>query len=195
VCLLLQYLVGVFISAVPAIIGTGYIIGKLFVVGGNGRLQSVLDDNSCKRMLGGGARAQGGLQHPPSMWFGSAQGVPHQQQVGPAERLARINSACVQLVEGDVGLGCYATFSSVLSRFCQRAGVAQFEQLGLGPPVAVPCLRYLWDLQVSLPGPAQLLPSPSRYPFPPPPLSSLASRSAHVRASRPSPCKLFAAAV
>lgn len=130
---------------------------------------------------GGGGRAQGGHPNPPGMWFGSAQGVPagmwfgsaqgvpHAPQVGPAERIARINSACVQLVEGDVGVGCYATFSSVLSRFCQRAGVSQFEQLGLGPPVAVPCLRYLWDLQVSLRGPAQAtslsLPPPS--PLPP----------------------------
>ncbi len=69
-------------------------------------------------------------------------------QVGPAERIARINRACLELVEGDVACGCYATFASVLSRFCQRAGVAQFEHLGLGPPIGVPCLRYLWDLQV-----------------------------------------------
>ena len=25
--------------------------------------------------------------------------------------------------------------------------MAQFEQLGVGPPQAVPCLRYLWQLQ------------------------------------------------
>jgi len=122
-------------------------------------------------MNAGGARVKVGHLHPQGMWFGSAQGVPHAPpQFGPAERLARINSACVQLVEGDVGLGSYATFSSVLSRFCQRAGVGQFEQLGLGPPVAVPCLRYLWDLQVSLPGLAQLLlslPLPPSSPLPP----------------------------
>jgi hypothetical protein len=144
-------------------------------------------------MNAGGARVKVGHLHPQGMWFGSAQGVPHAPpQFGPAERLARINSACVQLVEGDVGLGSYATFSSVLSRFCQRAGVGQFEQLGLGPPVAVPCLRYLWDLQVSLPGLAQLLLSP---PLPLLPSPSLSSRSAHARASRPSPGKLFAAVV
>ena len=38
----------------------------------------------------------------------------------------------------------------MLYRFCQRAGVLQFEQLGLGPPQGVACLRYLWNLQALL---------------------------------------------
>jgi hypothetical protein len=118
---------------------------------------------------GGGGAVAGGYPypHPPGTRWAGAPMIPHAPQVGPAERIARINSACLELVEGDVACGCYATFASVLSRFCQRAGVAQFEHLGLGPPIGVPCLRYLWDLQVCVrvrPAPAAVVRTPGSRP-------------------------------
>ena len=71
--------------------------------------------------------------------------MPHPGHAGPG--IAQINAACAEIIEWDVRGSECATFASVLYRFCQRAGVAHFEQLGLGPPQGVPCLRYLWRLQ------------------------------------------------
>ena len=67
-----------------------------------------------------------------------------------AERIAKINHACLQLVEDNTRAGVCSVFPAVLHRLCQGMNVAQFDQLGVGPPWVVPCLRYLWNVQVRL---------------------------------------------
>jgi hypothetical protein len=62
-------------------------------------------------------------------------------------RVEQLNRACVRLVEDNARAGACSVFAAVLPRLCQGMNVSHFEQLGVGPPWAVPCLRYLWNMQ------------------------------------------------
>jgi hypothetical protein len=63
--------------------------------------------------------------------------------LGPVE----LHAGCVASVRRLTHSGQYATYQNVVQSVLQSYNVYRFQDIGVGDPSQIPCLKYLWQVQ------------------------------------------------